>query len=109
TLMFRLKINDDTVRDRAYCTATIMPDTLPGLQKLLATTATADLVAPHGSGVSNAKIDTSEEYASPVPIWTVPPIGFEPTHPPPEWIAGSRHLRIPDSFIAPSCPRPGHK
>ena len=91
--MFRLKIDYDKGRNRADCTVTITPDTLPGLQKTLAATKAREFEVPCSSVLNNTKMGPTEEYASSVPIWKVPPVGFEPTHPPPEGGALSPELR----------------
>lgn len=70
--MFRLKISYDKAKNHADCTVTITPDTLPGLQELLAATG---FEVPLASRVNNAKMDTIGENALPVPIWEAPPEG----------------------------------
>ncbi|WP_194892790.1 hypothetical protein [Catenulispora pinisilvae] len=89
--MFRLKISYDKSKNRADCTVTIMPDTLPGLQKLLTAT---EFEVPLTSGVNNARMDTIEENASSVPIWKVPPEGNAADPPTPDLRKQGGRIRL---------------
>ena len=59
--------------------------------------------------ISEGKEKTGLVEGSTGPVCNVPPVGFEPTHPPPEWIKRSGHLRISESFELRSSCKPDHK
>ena len=88
--LFRLEVRYDKLSNRADCTITLTRQALPTLQSEI---SAAGFLVPPECVVHENRKGTDRNYSSSAPILTVPPVGFEPTHPPPEGGALSPELR----------------